>query len=311
MTHSFLSRLFAVCSLASLLALTGCGSGTTYDPLDPTRVIGLGDAYNDAGATPTGRYTVRVASDIAATVVEYVSWAFGKSGTATPVIASTYDGTSPMPPTGVFSYAVGDTRIATGTDSLKDQVDRLIADTPSGLGAKDLLVIAAGTGDIKLAGSTSDAEAAASALAGQVQRLLDHGAKYVLVMLPLNLKYMPFAAGASTYETYTMAFVSQAKKESPEGLYTKPSVSGSPVRVVEMLRDFNLVASGAISAGFSNITSAACTVAPAATDMKGCDSADADTNYGSFLFADNLNLTPAGNRWVGIRLFNATLGGWR
>jgi hypothetical protein len=36
-----------------------------------------------------------------------------------------------------------------------------------------------------------------------------------------------------------------------------------------------------------------------------------DTQAGTTLFADNLNLTPAGNRWVSQYIYNATAQGWR
>ena len=59
MTHSFLSRLFAVCSLASLLALTGCGSGTTYEPLQPHRIVAFGDASSAVTSTGEAAFSVQ------------------------------------------------------------------------------------------------------------------------------------------------------------------------------------------------------------------------------------------------------------
>ena len=52
--------LKTVCVVVAAGMLTACGSGSTVDPFRPTRVIGLGDAYNDMG---NNQATVRGTAD--------------------------------------------------------------------------------------------------------------------------------------------------------------------------------------------------------------------------------------------------------
>ena len=98
---SMFSRLFkVVCTVALGAALFACGSSKTVDPFTPNRVIGLGDAYNDVGLSPSAALTVTGTSTVQ-TVVEQVAALFGVAsralGFAQPVQAFQQQAFSVMP----------------------------------------------------------------------------------------------------------------------------------------------------------------------------------------------------------------------
>jgi hypothetical protein len=318
--NSVFSRILkALCVVTAVASLSACGgASSTVNPFVPTRVIGLGDAYNDVGSDNSGHapFTVTGTGEVS-TVVEQVAALFGVGSSGTFVGAVTYTN---LPASGVFSYAVGGALINSGADSLADQIVSLSADVGGAFTSSDLIVIAAGTQDIKAHYTTTDAETAAGLLEAQVKILLGKGAKHILILQPLELSVTPYARANNIAVDVTLSptvkFNTKISGElydyvSRQGLSYNPVIYGSAFSST-----FNTYAQTTPYLEFSTSTQVPyCTSTPPSTDpasMSGCSKRVGDsTVYDTTLFADNLNLTPAGNRWVAQYLYNATAQGWR
>jgi phospholipase/lecithinase/hemolysin len=296
--------------------LSACGASSTVDPFHPTRVIGLGDAYNDVGSDGSGNapFTVTGTSEIA-TVVEQVATLFGVSTHGVFVTSSTYQ---QLPASGVFSYAVGGSLINTGSDSLADQISRLGDDVGRTFNASDLIVIAAGTQDIKVAYSTAGAEAAAVLLQDQVKILLGMGARHILILQPLELSVTPYAArnsiSVNVTTSPTVKFNAKVSGDlnayvSGQGFGGNPVIYGAGTSSGNFSSVFNTYAQTTPYAEFS--TSTQVPYCPSPTTLSGCAQNNNPAVYDTTLFADDLNLTPVGNRWVAGFLYAATAQGWR
>jgi GDSL-like Lipase/Acylhydrolase len=311
--------LKALCVVTAVASLSACGgASSTVNPFVPTRVIGLGDAYNDVGSDNSGHapFTVTGTGGVS-TVVEQVAALFGVGSSGTFVGAGTYTN---LPASGVFSYAVGGALINSGADSLADQIVRLNDDVGGAFTSSDLIVIAAGTQDIKATYTTFGAETAAGLLEAQVKILLGKGAKHILILQPLELSVTPYARANNIAVDVTLSptvkFNSKISGElydyvSRQGLSYNPVIYGSAFSST-----FNTYAQTTPYLEFSTSTQVPyCTSTAPSTDpalMSGCSKRVGDsTVYDTTLFADNLNLTPAGNRWVAQYLYNATAQGWR
>jgi hypothetical protein len=318
--NSVFSRILkALCVVTAVASLSACGgASSTVNPFVPTRVIGLGDAYNDVGSDNSGHapFTVTGTGEVS-TVVEQVAALFGVGSSGTFVGAGTYTN---LPASGVFSYAVGGALINSGADSLADQIVSLSADVGGAFTSSDLIVIAAGTQDIKAHYTTTDAETAAGLLEAQVKILLGKGAKHILILQPLELSVTPYARANNIAVDVTLSptvkFNTKISGElydyvSRQGLSYNPVIYGSAFSST-----FNTYAQTTPYLEFSTSTQVPyCTSTAPSTDpalMSGCSKRVGDsTVYDTTLFADNLNLTPAGNRWVAQYLYNATAQGWR
>jgi hypothetical protein len=228
--------------------------------------------------------------------------------------------------------------------NLQAQIDLFLAQgSPS---SSDLFVISIGTGDIMATGIRSltsvtttspyaglDAvqtalaptltttaainaqmQTAANALAVQVKRLTDAGAKYVLIMGPPNVGRSPWASesGMSTLLSY-LSYSNSAGYTSMggEGLARLQATFGStinnPVLYVEIAGLVNTLTSGASAVTtFANQTSAYCSTTQTTTDIAqsiGTGNTTArvssalctDTlgTAASYVYADGVNFTPA------------------
>ncbi len=151
MTPIFSRTLKALSALLVAAVLAACGSSSTVDPFKPTRVIGLGDAYNDTGETGSTPATVRGTGQIS-TVAGQMAALYG---------AST-----------VVSYARSD---YTGTANLMNQISQL----GSLSATTDLVVITAGTEELKagVSGATF-----LNSLKSALDALKAKGAKYIVIM---------------------------------------------------------------------------------------------------------------------------------
>jgi hypothetical protein len=268
----------ALCAVLFVTVLAACGSSKTVDPLTPSRVIGLGDTLNDISTAAGGgtAHTARIAGAGAdASVVGHLATLFGVSN--------------------VVSYASSTNQLIS---DLSAQIDNL-----GGLSASaDLVVITVGTQDIILGHSGTSV---APTLVSQIQRLLDKGARHVLVMPPLDLSKAPTppanAANAATFA----ADLSSALQNAFSGRYANNVViyGNNPLSL-----NFALATASRTypySDGYGTFNDTYQSICGAGTT--GCDRAD----DGGYLFADNYNLTPTGNRWVAQNLFAATGSGWR
>ena len=288
MNPIFSRTLKAMCTIAVVGVLTACGSSTTVDAFKPARVFGLGDGYNVPTATVA-------TTDATLTVVQHVTSLFGVS---TSVISN---------------YAEKDALItadaAVTTDkSLTEQITDVIADVGSFTNT-DLIVITIGTRDIKagVAAATATAD-----LKAQIGRLLNANARRVLIMQPLELTNTPFGRGNASYTGKTVDFITYATSALQSlvangGYTTNPVIYGG----TSLSSDFNIYTTSGTGAYLEFSTSTQVPYCASPNTLSGCAVIVGNDTYATRLFADNLNLTPAGNRWAAQRLYNATAQGWR
>ncbi len=112
----FSRTLKALCTVVVAGVLTACGSSSTYEPFVPTRVVGLGDGYNDPAST------VRETGSTTGTVVGQVAAYFGLGS----------------------SNVVNQSSTGAKISALAGQIDSV----PNGFSSGDLVVIAVGTHDV-------------------------------------------------------------------------------------------------------------------------------------------------------------------
>jgi len=290
----------ALCVGVVVALLYACGSSKTVDPLQPSRVIGLGDAYNDVGfGGADTRYTVRplVTPTSGTSVVEYVASRFGRGSLGVAVTARTSLASS-----GIFSYAQGGSLVLSGPNKLSDQVSNAISDVGGRFNANDLIVLAAGSDDLRAGSSTEDI---AVAVKSAVSTLLEANAQYVLVMMPIDIAKTPGGQGSAAANA-TAAYISSLGLKIDANTGSK---SRNSVALMDPALMLNLLS--ASTSAFKDNTSG---VAPGSVAgycgagvTTGCAEVAGQTpSYTAMFFADDRNLTPAGNRWVADLLFTAT-----
>ena len=287
------SRTFkALCSIALVGLLSACGASSTVEPFKPTRVVGLGDGFNDPAATVNDGTTTR-------TVVGQVAAYFGQSNILYKSKAGAQIKASAGAPIADLATQIGD-----------------VIANDGGFSATDLVFIAVGTFDVK-AGTNPDT--AAQALVTQVQRLKTAGAKHILIMPVLDVSRTPWGrvntSTVSTTATNTFNEAVLLALSNAFGGQTPNSViyaNASGVTSQFLYVTSFAVVSPFTDTGFSSTVVAGTTPACGnATLFTGCTSAAANASYTTMLFADGIHLTPAGNRWVASFLYNATAQGWR
>ena len=279
------SRTFkALCSIAIVGLLSACGSGSTVEPFTPTRVIGLGDGFNDATATVVDGTTTL-------TVVGQVAAYFGQSNIVSKASAGTL------------------------VSGLAAQIDSVVT-ANGGFSSGDLVVITVGTFDVK-AGATPATEA--QTLVTQVQRLKTAGVTHILIMPVLDVSRTPWGrantgtvstTATNTFnETVLLALSTAFGSQTPNSvIYANASGVTSFFLTATSVAVFSPFTDTGFSSTVATGTPPACGNAALFT---GCTSAAANASYTTMLFADGIHLTPAGNRWVAQFLFNATAQGWR
>ena len=299
MNPIFSRTLQAICSIAIVGLLSACGASSTVEPFKPSRVVGLGDGFNDPAATVDDGTTTR-------TVVGQVAAYFGQPNIVSKASAGAL------------------------VSGLATQIDSVVT-ANGGFSSGDLVVITIGTFDVKaFTDSATAAQAsatAAQALVTQVQRLRTAGVNHILIMPVLELSRTPWGRANSFNPTATPAAtpaVSWTNTFNETVLLALSTAFGgqTPNSVIYAnasgVTSFFLTATSLTvfspftDTGFS-LTAAAGTP-PAcgdATLFTGCTTAVASANYTTMMFANGIHLTPAGNRWVAQFLFNATAQGWR
>ncbi len=306
MTVSRLRRAVMGLACASAALLAGCGASSVESQLNPSRIIGFGDAFSVV--TPNASYTVNNSAVI-------TTW-LGQLASSYGVALNTS-----------LVYAQGNARITNTTDAaggsnapVKVQIDTFLASNT--LGANDLVVVNGGISDIVAdmvaSGSTANAAQHGRELGAQVRRLVTAGGKYVAVVGPYNLGRSPWAAAlgqTSALEQATQAF-NVALKVSIADL-------GANVRYIDAEYYFNLLSgSDYANYGLANVTGVACaSVATGAGIGTGTGQVDsslctpstlnpaivansAGVTYDQYLFADRLYVTPIAQRLFGVQAYN-------
>jgi hypothetical protein len=149
MNSMFSRTLKALLAVAVVGVVVACGSSTTVDPFKPTRVIGLGDAYND---TSNAQYTVSGTGQTITTVVAQVAAMYGAptvESSADSTYASTADLLTQAGLLGSLSATADLVVITAGTEELKAGVSgatflgnlKTVLDTLKGKGAKHIVIM--------------------------------------------------------------------------------------------------------------------------------------------------------------------------
>ena len=152
-----------------------------------------------------------------------------------------------------------------------------------------------------------DKATAVDALIVQLQRLLDANARHILVMPPIE-------RSGGSFASQTVAFANDLSGKLYNLLLTEP-YKGNPIIAASgpnpaLLSNFNIYTSYPTYGEFAASTQVA--YCPTPTVLTGCSVSDGDgTTYATRMFADDYNLTPAGNRWVALQLYSAMAQGWR
>ena len=309
------SLMIAACASAALLA--ACGSSTTESAISPQRMIAFGDGMSDVGQKGT-RYTVNDGS--------VNNW--------TLQVASGYGKTLTASSAGGKSYAAGNARIVAKPDAagsnttltVKEQIDSFLASNT--FTGDDLVMINGGISDVIAnmaavnAGTmTTEQMITASRQAGtdfaaQIRRLVNAGAKYVVVAGTYDLSKTPWATDISR-----TTVLNSASSAFNEGLLVGIVDLGANVLYVDLAYYVNLYTSSPSAYGFENATKAVCTSVDA-TDGIGigagkvnsalCTTSTllAGANQDKYAFADSVYLTPSAQRQFGTYAYDRLRSRW-
>ena len=317
MAANWMRRTIMVAACASAALLAACGSSTTESAITPERFIAFGDANSDVGQKGS-LYTVNDGS-----VNNWTLQLVGNYGKALTPAA-----------TGGKSYAVGNARVAakpdaTGnasTPTITEQIDTFLASNR--FGANDVVILSGGISDV-IAGmaavnagtQTEAAMVAASRKAGedmaaQVRRLVTAGAKYVVVAGTYNLSKTPWAKTMGRE-----ALLADASSRFNDGLLVGIVDLGANVLYVDLAYYVNLYADIPANFGFNNAAAAVCTsvdptngigIGTGRVNSALCNSSTllSGANQSSYVFADQVYLTPSAHRQFGTYAYDRLKARW-
>lgn len=287
-----IAQTLAGLTLGIGILLSGCGSGSTFEPLVPARVISFGDGLSDLGQTGS-RFTV---NDSSVNIwVERVATNYGSTITASA--------------SGGLGFARGGSRVDTGANSIADQITAFLA--ANVIGANDLLLIDAGVSELAGLAAvhatdpafSAAADAAGKALVAQVQRLTNAGAKHVVIANAPDLGKSPLAASAPA----RVAGYTAATRAFNDGMKIALASFSANVLLVDNEAFVNAlhVTPATLGTG-GNVTAAACTgVVTACTG-----SANVVSNYTVYLYADDRHFAPTAQRLLGDNAYNKIKARW-
>jgi outer membrane lipase/esterase len=298
LTGRLAKQAIAAFGLGISLLLAGCGSGSTFEPLVPTRVISFGDGLSDLGQTPGQKFTV---NDGTVNIwVERVATSYGRTITAS---------TTP----GGLGYAQGNARVNTGANPISNQISTFLA--ANTIGASDLIIVDAGvtelaelaTANPSDAALVTAADAAGRALAAQVLRLTAAGGKHVVIANAPDLGKSPFA----TAQTRTAA-ITAATRAFNDGLKIALANVTTGVLLIDNEAYINtLHTSPSLLGTGGNVTLAACSTASAQTcNTTTLNAGVTTTSYVLHLYADNRHFAPAAHRLLGDNAYSKIKVRW-
>jgi outer membrane lipase/esterase len=317
MAANWMRRTVLVAACASAALLAACGSSTTESAITPARFIAFGDANSDVGQNGA-RYTVNDGS--------INNW--------TLQIAANYDRPLAAASAGGKSYAVGNARVAAqpdasgnaSTPTITQQIDRYLASDT--FASEDVVLLSGGISDV-IAGMASvnagtlteaemvaEARKAGEALAAQVKRLVDAGAKYVVVAGTYDLGKTPWAKTIDRE-----ALLSNASSRFNDGLRVDIVDLGANVLYVDLAYYVNLYTSVPGNFGFNNEKTPVCTSVDAANGIGiGAGQVNsalctpstvlAGADPVSYVFADSVYLTPSAQRQFGTYAYDRLKERW-
>jgi outer membrane lipase/esterase len=317
MASHWMRRALLALASASALSLVACGSGTIESQLRPARIVSFGDAFSDLGQGGS-RYTV---NDGTVNIwAQHVAGSFG-----VPLNNAVAGGTS---------YAVGNARVvatpsaagSSATPTLKEQID--LFQGTGGFAATDLVVINGGTADVVAEAATvmsgaqtpeqmvASVRQAGTDLGAQVRRLVQAGAKHVVVVGPYDLGKSPWAVS-----TGQASLLSNASGAFNEQLLLSIVDLGANVLYVDAALAFNLMIAHPAAYDLTNVTAPACnSVDPGPGIGTGAGQVNSalctpatlgpGVNYPKYLFADRVYPTPRGHLRFGEYAFEKIRARW-
>ena len=317
MAANWMRRTVLVAACASAALLAACGSSTTESAITPDRFIAFGDANSDVGQKGT-RYTVNDGS-VNNWTSELVA-KYGKSLTAASA--------------GGNSYAVGNARVSAkpdaagnaSTPTIAEQIGTFLASGT--FGGSDVVLLSGGVSDVIAgmaavqAGTLTEAAMLDAArqsgeeLAAQVRRLVNAGAKYVVVTGTYNLSETPWATTIGRTN-----LLSDASRRFNDGLKVGIVDLGANVLYVDFEYYVNLYTNVPGNWGFSNATSPVCTSVDASNGIgigagqvnsALCNASTlvAGGSANSYVFADPVYLAPSAHRQFGVYAYDRLRARW-
>ena len=329
MNPMFSRILKALCAFVAVALLSACGgASSTVEPFVATRVIAFGDGFNYVDANGAGLSTVRTGETDITIAGRVAATRYG-------IVVKDATGVNPLPASGGFSYATVNARVA-GVDA---QISAFL-NAAGTVGKKDLIIISVGNWDVYdavLSGATS-MDASATALVASIQRLTNAGAEHVVVMPSINMARTPWARttpnGKSLADIQKLS-ITTANLPSLSSfnvlLSTKLSAAYTqdrkPVLLLDQSSIFNNFAGYSDTNGTTRIlngsglaitadTGLYVPVCSTPTAFAGCTLANltagaASIDYQTYVFADNINLTPLANRFLADNMaFTMRALGW-
>ena len=297
--------------------LAACGAGTIESALKPARVIAFGDAFSDVGQDGS-RFTVND----------------GSVNIWTALIAANYGLSLTAQSAGGLGYAQGNARV-TGTPdaagdattlSVKQQIDSFLATNK--FGTTDLVLINGGISDIVyemakvLAGTQTSAQMVANVgqagvdLAAQVQRLVQAGAKYVMVAGAYNMSRSPWAAAIGQ-----TSLLDSASSKFNEQLLVNIVNLGANALYADAAYYFNLLTANPTAYALTDATTVACSsVDPANglgigtgkvnSSLCNINTITTGLDYTKLAFADQVYFTPAAQVLFGNYAYTRLRARW-
>lgn len=309
-------RAWLVAACASALLLGACGGGSIESQLAPSRIVAFGDATADLGQAGA-RYTVNDTSTNNWTQV--VAAGFGR-----PLTASAAGG---------LSFATGNARVlakpdaggSTATRTVLEQIDTFLASGAPG--ANDLLLVSAGTSDVIVqaqaaitGAQTRDQMLAALGQSGrdlgaQVRRLVNAGAKHVVVVGSYNLGRSPWAV-----QLGQGSLLEAASSRFNEQMLVSMVDLGANVLYIDAALFFNLATANPSQYDLNDVTNPVCNSVDAGAGIgtgtgqvnsRLCTAATlVSTDYAKYLFADRVYPTPRGQQLFGDFVYSRIRERW-
>jgi len=284
--------------LAVLALLASCGGGDRVTTFTPERLIAFGDE-SSVITTDGKKHTVN-AVDAAGAIacasnhnwVLYLSQVFGLVFAQCNPSAATVT---------AIDYAAAGAKVA----DISTQIDLHLAS--GGFRSKDLVTVLAGANDVieqyRLFPGVSEAtliatvEARGTALAAQVNRIAQAGGKVLISTLPdLSLSPFAIAENAADPTTDRAALIGRLVDRFNARMRINLINDGTMIGLVFGDQVVQLMVRIPANYSLVNVTNVACTTAlPDCTTQTLVTGASADT----WLWADSLQLTPAGHRQLG------------
>ena len=317
MAANWMRRTVLVAACVSAALLAACGSSTTESAITPERFIAFGDANSDVGQNGS-RYTVNDGS-----VNNWTSELVAKYGKSLTAVSA-----------GGTSYAVGNARVSAkpdaagnaSTPTIAEQIGTFLASGT--FGGSDVVLLSGGVSDVIAgmaavqAGTLTEAAMLDAArqsgeeLAAQVRRLVNAGAKYVVVTGTYNLSETPWATTIGRTN-----LLSDASRRFNDGLKVGIVDLGANVLYVDFEYYVNLYTNVPGNYGFSNATSPVCTSVDASNGIgigagqvnsALCNASTlvAGGSANSYVFADPVYLAPSAHRQFGVYAYDRLRARW-